>query len=95
MQKHSEAHILISYLPHAEAVPKLFFEHYMKLWNIDKEPYRALSNCEDPAYWETFEVLLKRATLSDPWGNTWGLYYDGDLYAVPLEEVAHENRNHH
>lgn len=51
--------------------------------------------CENPDhewYWDAWQAILDNAVFTDPDGNKYHLYQDGDLWALCYERMTAEER---
>lgn len=57
--------------------------------NVNDEDWQTLLAGPDHEwYWEAWETVLDRATLTDPTsGEQFTLYQDGDLWLLPIREA--------
>ena len=67
-------------------VPQAFVKGYTtRDWEIDPVDAKIIeAGPEHEHYWETWDDILAQARYEDDKGNVWGLYQDGDLWAVPV-----------
>lgn len=73
-------------------IPQVFANDYFpNEWDIDSEDVTVLQNGpDDEEYWDTWDIVLNNASLTDRDGNVWRLYQDGDLWAVCYELMSDE-----
>ena len=73
-------------------IPKRFAKSF-KFEELDligdfRSEYDAIQAGPDSEwYWESWDMILDHAVISGPNGKQYRLYQDGDLWAIPLEEV--------
>ena len=78
---------------HGVFIPKVFVEAYEKyiLWPDDskiEETLADLDNPENEFYWDSWIYLTDNCKLTSDTGKQFILYQlDGDLWAVPADEV--------
>jgi len=65
-------------------VPRNFYENYdFVAWNLNISDFAALSDPDNPGYWDAWDVVLRDAAYLDSYGRIWRLYQaNGDLFAV-------------
>ena len=53
---------------------------------VSQEDWKTLeAGPESEWYWESWDVVLDNAVLTDKQGKQWVLYQDGDLWVVPKD----------
>src|SRR5690606_30947776 len=66
-------------------IPRNFYENFdFVAWNLDISDFAALSDPDNPGYWDAWDVVLRDAQHLDSYGRIWRLYQanNGDLLAV-------------
>lgn len=72
-------------------IPQLFaqsYSHYVTNKQDLSEYLNDLKNGpDDPFYWDAWETIMRDAILVDDKGRERTLYQDGDLWAIPVDEL--------
>ena len=64
-------------------IPRDFIDNFnLDKWHIDTKYAHLLSSPDNDWYWDYWDVVLCVAYFVDELGNKWGLYQDGDLWAI-------------
>ena len=71
-------------------IPQHFAEHFdHSVWNVMSDDMDILKSGPDHEhYWEAWDYVLCHAHYTDPNGVKYCLWQDGDLWAVPVDDMC-------
>lgn len=77
---------------HGIYIPQYFAEQYFPQYVTNKDRFTAedlqdLTSPENEHYWEAWEEMLDNAELTDDKQRKCSLYQNGDLWAIPEDEL--------